>query len=484
MRKIKYKIAAVAATAVMMFTTVMEPIVPAFAQGDSILTKSGKVELADGTYSINYSVLKETTDDTSSAGNYFEKEAAVLTVKDKTAKLRIVYSNSMIGNLHQVVGEEKEELKVTEDGEKKYVELTFNDLSEIASLYMEINTGTAFGTMKHIVRVVLDETTLKKDGVSNGETPSTGKVELADGTYSITYSVLKEDSDGTSNAGNYFDRENTVLTVKSKVAKLRLAYSDSMIGNLQQVVGEEKEVLTVTEDGTKKYVELTFNDLSEVGYLYMEINTGTSFGVMKHIVRIVLDQTTLKKDGSAVVVPGDLATPTPSPTVTPTTKPEQDNSQSLKDGVYETNAYLWHATSNQASMAGSAMEEVVRVSVKNGKSTMYIYTKEMNMGTIKAFLQELKVLSTDGTYKAAKVEAYDSNKNPICFSFEIPAYTEYINVKVNPMVALMGNQDIDARIKFDYQAMKMVSGTVNLTQSPSASTSGQTTAKPSTTVKP
>ncbi|MDO5519150.1 MAG: NEAT domain-containing protein, partial [bacterium] len=519
MRKIKYKIAAVIATAIMMFTTVMEPIVPVFAAGITVTTKTGKIALSDGTYHVNISILKETTDAASAAAGYIDRDQVAFEVKGGIGKLKISYTTTMIGNLHQVIDGNKEVLTVVEDGEKKSVELTFTSLDEATYLGMNIDTGI-IGVLPQTARVVLDQGSLTKDGVNVSPVPtatpdattspsvvptatpdvttspsvmpttapSTGKVELADGTYSISYSVLKETADSTSNAGAYFDKENAVLTVKNKVAKLRVAYSDSMIGNLQQVVGDNKEVLTVVEHGAKKYVEVTLNSLSEVGYLYMEIDTNTSFGVMKHVVRLVLDETTLKKDG--VIVPGGTTTPSPAPTATakptesPTNKPEQDNTQGLKDGVYETNAYLWHATSDQASMAGNAMESVVRVSVKNGKSTMYIYTREMSMGTIKAFLQELKVLSADGTYKNAKVEAYDSNKNPICFSFEIPAYTEYINVKVNPMVALMGNQDIDARIKFDYQAMKTVSGTVDLTQSPSSSTNQQPTTKPNATTKP
>lgn len=480
MKKFSYKIAAASASALLMMTTVCAPIGQVFASSTITTNTKGNIGLADGTYSVKLSILKENEDSASSAASYFlNKDDAKLVVSNGVGKVTLTYTNSMIGTLHQQFGTEKEILAVTEKDGKKHVELTVYNLDEPCELGIEVNTP--FMTMNHIVRVFLGDLPANDDQVTQTPTPEKGSIELADGTYTVDYSILNESKDEASNASGYFGTKAAVFTVKDKKATLRLTYSDSMIGNLHQVFGTEKEALKVTESGSSKYVEMSFSSLDETGYLYMEIDTKTTFGVMKHTVRIVLDKNSIKKDGGSVT-PDATTSPSISVTPSPTVKPSQETTVNFEDGIYETKAYLWHATSDQASMAASAMEEKVRFEVKNGKARMYIYTKKMSLGTITAYLQELKVASADGTYKSAKVERYDSSNNPICFSFEVPAYTQYIDVKVNPRVALMGNQDISARLKVNFTSAKKVTGTVDLTKYTNAASTA--TKAPTATTKP
>lgn len=148
-------------------------------------------------------------------------------------------------------------------------------------------------------------------------------------------------------------------------------------------------------------------------------------------------------------------------TVDDTKKPQTDTGKvdknNLSDGIYEVPVWLWHATNNATSMAADSVNSTARIVVKGGKATMYIYTKQMTMGNITASLQEMKVEGNNGNYTSAKVESKDANGNPTCFSFALPHKNEYIKVKVNPHVAIMGNQDIDARIRVDYTGLKLVS---------------------------
>lgn len=148
-------------------------------------------------------------------------------------------------------------------------------------------------------------------------------------------------------------------------------------------------------------------------------------------------------------------------TVDDTKKPQTDTGKvdknNLSDGIYEVPVWLWHATNNAPSMAADSVNSTARIVVKGGKATMYIYTKQRTMGNITASLQEMKVEGNNGNYTSAKVESKDANGNPTCFSFALPHKNEYIKVKVNPHVAIMGNQDIDARIRVDYTGLKLVS---------------------------
>ena len=133
----------------------------------------------------------------------------------------------------------------------------------------------------------------------------------------------------------------------------------------------------------------------------------------------------------------------------------------LKDGIYEVPVWLWHATKDQASMAAQSLNSTARIVVKNGVKTMYIYTKSMTYGSIEASLQELKVADANGNYTNATVEEKNASGNPTCFSFVLPHTQEYLNVKVNPHVAIMGHQDIEARLRIDYSALKLVSEDAN-----------------------
>lgn len=142
---------------------------------------------------------------------------------------------------------------------------------------------------------------------------------------------------------------------------------------------------------------------------------------------------------------------------TQTTENEEIDINNLKDGLYELPVALWHATKDQESMAASSVNETARILVKDGKITVYIYTMPMTFGSITASLQEMKVEQSDGSWVNAVVETKSSDGNPTCFSFSLDKLQQYINVKVNPHVEMMGNSDLDARIKFDLTSIKYVS---------------------------
>ena len=152
----------------------------------------------------------------------------------------------------------------------------------------------------------------------------------------------------------------------------------------------------------------------------------------------------------------------------------------LQDGIYEVQAYLWNATSDRASMAADSMKNTTRIVVSNGAATMYIYTQPMTLGTITASLQTLRVENGSGGFADAVVQTRSADGNPTSFSFTLPHREEYINVKVNPMVAMMGNQELDARIKVDYSTLTAVSSTTNLAAQPSGGSGAPSASSPKT----
>jgi|LSQX01.2.fsa_nt_gb hypothetical protein len=126
------------------------------------------------------------------------------------------------------------------------------------------------------------------------------------------------------------------------------------------------------------------------------------------------------------------------------------------DGMYEVNIALWHSEDDRKSMAAASVGKTAAIVVENDIKTMYITSSEISIMGIKATLQELKVEDTSGNFVDAKVAARDSKGNPTGFYFIMPNTSEYINVKVNPHIAIMGNIDIGARIKVDYSTLELV----------------------------
>ena len=95
------------------------------------------------------------------AGNYFEKEKAYVVSENGKLKVRLAYTTDLIVSLAQVVDGNSNELEVVNNGENKYVEITLNDVNDIAYVQIVVNAGK-FGQMTHIVRVKVDANSLEK----------------------------------------------------------------------------------------------------------------------------------------------------------------------------------------------------------------------------------------------------------------------------------------------------------------------------------
>lgn len=146
----------------------------------------------------------------------------------------------------------------------------------------------------------------------------------------------------------------------------------------------------------------------------------------------------------------------------------------MADGTYEVDIALWHSEDDKESMAASAIGSKATVEVVNGVKTMHIESGEMSMLGMKASLQELRIADKNGNFTDAKVESKNAEGNPTGFYFIMPHTDEYITVKVNPHLAIMGNKDIGARIKVDYSTLKLIKSAEPTTAAESETTVIQT----------
>lgn len=144
------------------------------------------------------------------------------------------------------------------------------------------------------------------------------------------------------------------------------------------------------------------------------------------------------------------------------------NKDKLSNGKYQVSIALWHATADKESMGSGAIVPTALIDVKNGKYTMTVATQEMTIGSITASLVTLQVEQEDGVY----VDATKSGDN---FKFVLPSTDEYINVKMDPQVAIMGEGLLHARLKIDWDTLKAVSSSTTISGTTSSTTTSKAT---------
>lgn len=112
--------------------------------------------------------------------------------------------------------------------------------------------------------------------------------------------------------------------------------------------------------------------------------------------------------------------------------------------THELQVGLWHATKDEASMAGSVLVGTGKLIETNGTKTMVIDTTSMTFMQMTAYLERLDIKQEDGTFKSAEITNQDEEGNAIEFTFEVPKFSEYIDVQVFYMGKQTGTA---ARIK-------------------------------------
>ncbi|MDO5812180.1 MAG: NEAT domain-containing protein [Bacillota bacterium] len=287
---------------------------------------------------------------------------------------------------------------------------------------------------------------------------------LEDGTYDVPVNVLKENSDDQSMAAQAVESaqvtvKNNEVVVTLKLKEMTIYGQTASVDKMEYQLkdGIYKEATVIEEENghpTKVQFKLDENtELTNVRFYYGGSQRGASARLQ------------LKLDGLTKV------DPTPETPKNDNDKKEDGNKKEeevitrfSKDGTYEVNVALWNATSDKESMAADALNNKAKIIVKDGKATMYISTKEMTFGTIKASLQEFYIGNSSSDYKnhSATIIEKDVQRSPTLWAFELPHENEYIDVMMNPHVAMMGNMDLGARIKVDYTTLTYVSNQTEL----------------------
>lgn len=338
---------------------------------------------------------------------------------------------------------EKVKIPVAINSEGVYIEMLVDAMNMNVDAYIQYST---------------------KDIVIPEPKPEIPEYNLADGNYRVAVDVLKTASDDSSMAasavkGAVINAKDGTLLVTLEMGSVTMmgqtAYIDDM--EIEQTDGSYKKADITAYDLEGNVSELQFTlakntKLTNVKFYYGGSTRGSEARLL------------LGLDNPTLIVP-------------------ETASKFGEDGTYSVEIALWNATQDKISMAAGAVDSKATVVVKDGVATMYISTKEMTMGTIKAWLEELYIGSSTSEYKnnPATIVSKNNDGKATMWSFVLPNEEELFDVVVNPHVAMMGNMDIPARMKVDYTTLVKVSDSTSVPEVEDQSSNDNQTTVPTTT---
>lgn len=166
---------------------------------------------------------------------------------------------------------------------------------------------------------------------------------------------------------------------------------------------------------------------------------------------------------------GDVKREEPAEKKTPPSEAPFSTSASpmdVEDGLYALDVALWHETEDKPSMGNGALDPKAELFVKDGKGTLFLGTKTLKVSNIQASLSRV-FYETDDGYSAAAALCYDlkpANEplpRPRIFALPLEEKRAMIRLKVDPKVAPMGDEPLNARLKLDFQSMKKIEADEN-----------------------
>ena len=138
----------------------------------------------------------------------------------------------------------------------------------------------------------------------------------------------------------------------------------------------------------------------------------------------------------------------------------------VEDGLYSLNVSLWHETEDKPSMGNGALDPKAELFVKDGKGTLFLGTKALKVSNIQASLSRVFYDTGDG-FSAATPLCFDLTPEgeplprPRIFALPLDVKKDTIRLKVDPKVAPMGDEPLNARLKLDFQSMKKMEADEN-----------------------
>ena len=230
--------------------------------------------IADGNYTIEFQVWKDSTDEPSSLGNYLSKPAQ-LVVENQKKYMVVTLSSSQFITAFKIEfnGQLVDAEIVKEDTENQLRTLKFpiEDLTKVVNTHLTMSYG-----MTHEVRIIPDKNTLTfvsdpseeeqtpgEEEQTPGEEEQTPEEEetdngiLKDGEYTVDYSVLHGTENEPSMADSYFTKPGKLIVKDGEI----VAQVEMQSENIKELQVQSQPVKIVSSNETTQVVEFPVKDI-------------------------------------------------------------------------------------------------------------------------------------------------------------------------------------------------------------------------------
>ncbi|WP_052056115.1 NEAT domain-containing protein [Clostridium tetani] len=408
-----------------------------------VKTRTNIEVVKEGLYELKGKALKEDSDEISKSNSYIDK--VEYEIKDGKKYLITNFTSFDIMKNIKVIVDEKDataEIEKTGNGKKGKVKFEVEDLDSKVKFKMTINPflfvnrDVSFDlslekdTVKLIKEYNQDKPDLKTEEKPDVK-PGTGnkdKNEVSESVKKdINVTVLKEDSNEPSMAGQYIDK-NVVYTEKDgkKYFKITVNKIDWMKDIKVSVDGQD---VNYDQKQSGENADLTFEVNGENSEVLLNMNI-VPIGNTKVGFRIV-NSNSIKPEEKPVEKPEEK--PTEKPDIKPGTG-NKDNDETVESIKKDINVAVLKEDSNEPSMAGQYIDKNVVYTEKDGKKYFKITVNKIN------WMKDIKV-SVDG--QSVNYDQKQSGENAD-LTFEVNG--ENSEVLLNMNIIPMGNTKVGFRI--------------------------------------
>ena len=430
------KAAKIALAFLVILFSIVSTVIPSDNSAYAAELNSSSV-VADGEYSVGYTILHATNNEASMADQYYTKPGKLI-IKDGQAKVQVEYSNYITE--FKVNGTST--TKLSEDGGKITAEFPVADLDGLTSAEIHVEVPAISYDHWYTVRFDFDTASLPvqttpeapseeaeepattpetpgeeaEEPVTTPETPGEeaeepvttpenpseeageetpaepqDEIVYEDGEYDVDYTVLHGTAEEKSIADNYFTKPSKVI-VKDGNVTVQTEYSSL----ITEFTVEGKAPKIISNDGTKTVAEFSVASINGItdAQIHVEIPTIN----YDHWYTVRFDFNT---DNLPVV----------------------EEEEPLADGLYTIDYQVWKENADEASSMGNYLSKPAKLIVENGKSYIQLNLSSSNFVT--GFKTEV-----NGQYVDAEVISQDDEAKTKVLRFEVENLSDITNIQL------------------------------------------------------
>ncbi|EXY09688.1 cell surface protein [Bacillus thuringiensis] len=440
------------------------------------LAVQAATKLADGEYSIGFKVLKDTSDEESMM-NQYSVSPGTLKVKDGKKKVSFTLTNSSWITKFETekAGKLVATNVISEDKEKdtRVVEFDVEDIEKVLNAKVKVDIDFLNYHHEYDVRIAFDQNSItpihvekpnEKEDPANkpdpNETTDPGQKPdqkpdpdqqpnsntITDGTYSIPFKVLKDQTDEESKMNTYMVNPGVLKVENGKKKAIVTLKSSSLIKNFQtEKDGAFVDAKVVSEDKEKdtRVVEFEVNDLSKKLNTKVFIEMASRNYKQTHDVQLLFEQDKLEQIKNEEKQPE-----AEKPEVEKPDENKKPDAETIKDGEYSINFKALKDQTDEISMMNTYTKSPGVLKVKDGKK--YVSFTLTNSSWITKFEFE-----KNGSFVDAHVISEDKKADTRVVEVEVPDLSKKLNAKVKVDIDSMNYHHFyDIQFAFDKGSIK------------------------------